>query len=85
MTLTIFTTDGKETRIEGDRATSALDMITICLKTDQHFAAVGVTSTITDLFFPKTSPESEWPNKKRAPRRAPQNLPKGSIPHDFQK
>ena len=53
MTLTIFTTDGKETRIEGDRATSAFDMITLCLKTDQHFAAVGVTDKITDLVFLK--------------------------------
>lgn len=53
MTLTIFTTDGKETRIEGDRADAALDMNTICLKTDQHFAAVGVTNKVTDPVFLK--------------------------------
>ena len=51
MTLTIFTTDGKETRIEGDRATSAFDIIILCLKTDQHFAAIGVAGGITDLVF----------------------------------
>lgn len=51
MTLTIFTTDGKETRIEGDRADAALDMIMVRLAADQPFAAVGVTDKFTDMVF----------------------------------
>lgn len=53
MTLTIFTTDGKETRIEGDRAKKALYNIDSCLRADQHFAAVEVASGISDLVFLK--------------------------------